>query len=130
MRSTWELQKSIMRKVVIVYIAAIPVMAVFCDFYRIFAGFTFGVIFSILNFRLLALTIERAVTMNPRKAAAYSLSRYFIRYFLAGLVIIVSLKSNYINTAGTIAGILLIKIIVLVNNIVDGRRMLKKTIRR
>ncbi len=125
-KGTWELQKSIMRKAVIIYIAAIPVMAVFCDFYGIFCGFTLGGMFSMLNFRLLALSVERAVTMPERKAAVHAVSGYCIRYFLTGAVILIALKSDYINTVATITGILLIKIIILVNNIVDSRGLIKK----
>ncbi|MBA1334063.1 MAG: hypothetical protein HPY66_1547 [Firmicutes bacterium] len=114
---TRDLNRSITAKVFILYILAAPLALVLPDFTGMFAGLTLGVLFSVLNFRLLSLTLERAVRMEPRRAAAYAAYRYAFRYFLTGGVLYLSIVKDHINIVGTIIGLLLIKLVILVNNI-------------
>jgi hypothetical protein len=121
MSYTGKLNRSISVKVFTLYLLIAPLMAIFPGFPGVFAGFTLGVVFSILNLKLLSLALEKAVAMNPKNAAEYVVSRYLARYFLAAAVLVLSLKSDYINVIGTIFGLLLIKFVILVNNIFDTK---------
>jgi hypothetical protein len=80
-------------------------------------GLMFGSIFSILNLRLLSLTLEKAITMSPGSAQGYVFSRYIIRMIITALVIIISLKAPYINLLGTIIGLLMPKISIITTNL-------------
>ncbi len=84
---------------------------------EIFYGLMFGSIFSILNLRLLSLSLEKAVKMDPGKAQIYVSTRYFIRMILTGLVILISLRAPYINALGTIIGLFLPKCSIVLGNL-------------
>lgn len=89
-------------------------------------GLAFGTLMSILNFSLLAKTVEKAVTMDPEKAKLYMTSRYSIRFFLYGVVLFVSIQAPYINVLGTIVGILSIKAIIYAINIFNDKEYFKR----
>ena len=55
-------------------------------------GIIFGSIIAVLNFRLLALTLEKAVNLPPGKAQAYTGVRYMIRLTITAAALIVSIK--------------------------------------
>ncbi|SHH22089.1 ATP synthase subunit I [Tepidibacter thalassicus] len=80
-------------------------------------GLVFGSIISILNLRLLSLTIEKAVTMSPGSAQGYVFSRYIIRLILSAIVLVVSFKAPYINPLATIIGLLMPKISIIFANL-------------
>ncbi len=76
-------------------------------------GIFFGATIGFLNFRLLYLTLVKAVRMQPHQAQAYAASRYMIRLVITGIVLYVSIKSEQLNTIGTIAGLFSIKLVIL-----------------
>lgn len=73
-------------------------------------GLLLGSVFSVINFRLLAITIEKAVEMNPGRAQIYAGSRYTIRLVITAAVLILALKAPYIDFIGAITGLFLSKI--------------------
>ncbi|MCT4661758.1 MAG: ATP synthase subunit I [Tissierellales bacterium] len=81
------------------------------------SGVFFGSMFSILNFRLLALTLEKAVNKGPRKARNYAMSRYTIRYMLTGIVLFIGFRAPYINVIAVIVGLLVVKLVIFVDQI-------------
>lgn len=83
-----------------------------------------------LNFRALALTLEKAVSMPSAKAQVYASSRYFIRFLTNGIVIFVSIRADYINVIGTIIGLIIIKLVVLGTNLFDDMSYFKKIFTR
>lgn len=80
-------------------------------------GILFGSLFAILNFALLALTLDKAVTMGPEKAQIYAGSRYFLRMGITAIVVIVSLKADYINTIGTMVGLIMPKLAIIISSL-------------
>lgn len=88
-------------------------------------GITFGGSIGILNFVELGKTLEKAITMNPRRAQAYTASKYFIRYIITGIVLFVSLKADYINVLGTIIGLLSVKFIIIATNLFNDKQYFK-----
>ena len=56
-------------------------------------GIIFGSVIAVLNFRLLALTLEKAVNLPPGKAQAYTGVRYMIRLTITAAALIVSVKN-------------------------------------
>lgn len=69
-------------------------------------GLLFGSIIAMLNFRLLAISLQKSVTYPPTKAQIYSTSRYIIRMTIVGVVLFVSAKSPHISVIGTTIGLL------------------------
>ena len=79
----------------------------------IFVGLLFGTIIAVLNFRLLALTIEKSVSMPQSKAQVYSASRYILRMTIVGVVLLVSAKAPHINIIGVAIGLVSPKFVIL-----------------
>lgn len=76
-------------------------------------GIIFGSIIGLLNFRLLAITIEKAVEMPVNKAQIYTASRYVLRMTIVGIVLIVSAKAPYLSIVGVAVGLLSPKFVIL-----------------
>ncbi|RBP37803.1 ATP synthase subunit I [Garciella nitratireducens] len=108
--------KEILKRVGIGFILVIVLCLFTSDPMTIILGVAFGLTLSLLNFRLLYLTLNKAIQMSPKKAQVYTTSRYFIRYILVGLCIYISLKAPYINVVGTIIGLLLLKMVIYLSN--------------
>lgn len=80
-------------------------------------GVVFGSIISILNFKLLAIALEKAMELPPGKAQVYASSRYLIRMFIVAVTVFVSVKNPSINVIGTILGLLSTQIVIFVNKL-------------
>ncbi|MEG1311699.1 MAG: ATP synthase subunit I [Clostridium sp.] len=76
-------------------------------------GIIFGSIIAVLNFRLLAISIEKAVTMPANKAQLYSSSNYTVRMMITGVVLIVSAKVSHLNVIGVALGLLSPQFVIL-----------------
>ena len=84
-------------------------------------GVVFGSVIAILNFRLLALTMEKAVDLPPGKAQAYTASRYLVRMFIVAVVVFVSVKNPNINVIGTILGLISTQIVIFVKKLLISK---------
>lgn len=84
-------------------------------------GVVFGSVIAILNFRLLALTMEKAVDLPPGKAQAYTASRYLVRMFIVAVVVFVSVKNPNINVIGTILGLIGTKIVIFIKKLLVSK---------
>lgn len=78
-------------------------------------GVLFGGAYSILNFRLMQLTFDKAMKMPSARAQKYVQTRYFLRYLLTGVVIYVAIINPWVNIVGVILGLVAVKISVLLN---------------
>jgi hypothetical protein len=76
-------------------------------------GLVFGTIIAVLNFRLLAITLQKSVTMPASKAQIYSGTQYMMRMTVTGVVLLVSIKSPYLNIIGAAIGLLGPKFVIL-----------------
>lgn len=76
-------------------------------------GLLFGSIISVLNFRLLAISLEKAVNYSVGKAQAYTSAQYSVRMFIIAVVLFVSVKSPHISIIGTTIGLLSTKFAIL-----------------
>jgi len=82
-------------------------------------GYIFGGITSILNFKLLHNTINKAICMAPHKANMHSTIRYTVRYIIYFIVLIIAALAPYLNFISTIIGLFLVKNIILGSAILD-----------
>ncbi|CAH2215011.1 ATP synthase subunit I [Tepidibacter aestuarii] len=126
MKSTIGMIFNIIKVMVVVFVLVV-IVAFLTDMFskELLCGLAFGSIFSILNLRLLSLALEKAVNMNPGKAQGYVLSRYIMRLIITALVLLISLKATYINIIGTIIGLLLPKISILIVNLFGIEKIIK-----
>ena len=76
-------------------------------------GLLFGTIIAVLNFKLLALTIEKSVSMPQSKAQVYTGSRYILRMTIVGVVLLTSAKAPHINIIGVAIGLVSPKFVIL-----------------
>lgn len=128
---TWDTQLKVAKGVLIVN-AIIGIISLFLikPPLPFLLGLIFGTIISILNFRLLALTVEKSVKLEPSQAQTYAASRYMIRYFIVGIVLYISIKADYINVLGTIIGIITLKFVILKQEAFNDKEFFKKIFRR
>lgn len=84
----------------------------------IILGVVFGSIIAILNFRLLALTMEKAVDLPPGKAQIHTSIRYLVRLFIVAAVIFVSVKNPNIHVLGTVLGLVSTQIVIFVKKLI------------
>lgn len=89
----------------------------------ILLGYIFGTIISILGFKLLDITISKAIVMSPSKANSYSTIHYIIRYLIYFVVLTVSAIANYLNFPAAILGLLSVKFVILCSTIFDKNFM-------
>lgn len=92
---------------------------VFKDPKPIVLGYIFGTIISILGFKLLHNTINKAVDMPPGKATAYSTVHYMLRYFIYFIVLGVAALADYLNFPAAILGLLMVKFVILGSGVLD-----------
>ncbi len=85
----------------------------------IILGYVFGAIISILGFKLLHNTINKAVEMSPGKASAYSTVHYMLRYLIYFIVLLIAALADYLNFPAAILGLLMVKIVILGSGIFD-----------
>ncbi len=91
-------------------------------------GIAFSLIYSLLSFRLLELTIRKSVKMHPEAAKKYVFSQYSIRYLLTGVVVYISLTNPKINIVGTIIGLFILKIVIVLSSIVSKKKEVNKEV--
>lgn len=84
-------------------------------------GLIFGTIIAILNFRLLAITVEKVVTMPQNKAQIYSSIRYMLRMTIVGVVLLVSAKAPHLNIIGVAIGLVSPKFVILARKLLINK---------
>jgi len=84
-------------------------------------GYIFGVSISSLNFLLLKKSIEKSIRLTPDKASSYATGQYFIRMSIYFVVLLVGAMADYLSFFTVIIGLLTIKIVILLSNIIDSR---------
>ena len=109
-----QLVYKIIKRVIIVYLCIIAILIFLIKGFKpIVLGFTFGTIISILGFKLLHNTINKAVSMSPDKAVMYSTVQYLLRYIIYFVVLSVGAIADYLNFPATILGLLMVKFVIL-----------------
>ncbi|HHV46660.1 MAG TPA: ATP synthase subunit I [Tissierellia bacterium] len=107
----------IIRRTVIYSLFATGVFFGFKEPKPLVLGFIFGTSIGILGFKLLELTINKAVTMPPEKAFFYAFCQYIMRYMIYGIVLAVAALADYLSLVTAIIGLLMIKIVILTSAI-------------
>lgn len=83
-------------------------------------GLIFGTSIAILAFRLLELSIKKAITMPPNVASTYARSQYMKRYLIYAIVLVVAALADYLSFPATVLGLLMIKIVIITHAVYDN----------
>lgn len=110
----------IVTKGILIYdVAVILLLLVISKFSQgMLLGLIFGSIIAALNFRLLAITLEKAVTLPPGKAQAYTGTRYMIRLLITAVVLFVSVKNPTLHIIGTALGLLSTQVVIFAKTLI------------
>ncbi|SDJ89353.1 ATP synthase subunit I [Natronincola ferrireducens] len=131
MSSLWDTQVKIVKGVLLLNTIIGIVGIFFVNSPMMFlTGLLFGTIMSLLNFRLLFLTLKKAVEMAPHQARVYTTSRYMLRYFIMGMILYISIKADYIHSFGTILGVITLKLVVLQKELFNDKQYFKNIFKR
>lgn len=76
-------------------------------------GLAFGTSINLLNFRLMSLTLEKAVTKGTNKVMGYVMGNYMVRYIIYGVVLYISAIADYISLFTVVIGFFMVKIIII-----------------
>ncbi len=126
-----KLENSILKNMLFVDIAIMILSALLMDEPVPFVlGLIFGSAISALNFKELAVTLKKAITMPPAKAQTFATTKYFFRYIVTAVVIFVSIVAPYINVIGTIIGLIMIKFIILATNLFNDKNYYQNILKR
>lgn len=110
----------IVKRAIILLALIVGIFAViFKDPQPLIMGMIFGALISMLNFKLLDNTINKAVKMPPHTATGFTIAHYFARYIIYFVVLIVAAKADYLNLIATIGGLFMVKFVILGSNIFD-----------
>ena len=80
-------------------------------------GILIGSVYAILNFRLLAVSIKRAVLMSPGRAQVFAGISYMGRLALTAAIILAAIRVDYINEFGVIIPMFFPKAIIVISAI-------------
>jgi hypothetical protein len=72
-------------------------------------GVLFGLLFSLLKFKLMEMTFNKAVTMSEARAKNYATMHYILRYVLTGIVLLIAALEPGIHILGVFAGLISMK---------------------
>jgi len=118
------LQKRILKILLIVVLVIIGLAFSFLENPKPFVlGVIFGAAISGLNFYELGNTLRSAVNMSPEKAQGFTALKYFLRYIVTGVVIFISIVAPYINVLGTIVGLAILKLIIIIYNLIRSKEV-------
>lgn len=123
--------KNIMKWVIILSVVISVIFIVFFreNAARLIIGLVFGASIGMLGFIDLSQTLQRAVHKNPGKAQSYTVRKYFIRFIINGVVLYVAVVTPHIHIIGTVLGMLLIKISIMITNLFNDKQFYKNIIR-
>jgi len=93
-------------------------------------GLVLGTLFSVINFVIMGILIERQITnaQTKTRAGAFSFLYIFIRFAILAIPLVISYKIDAVNFFATVAGIFMIQFTILFNNLIVNRFFnIKKT---
>ncbi len=94
---------------------------------ELLSGLLFGLIFSIINFRLLKSAVERSIYKETSKAAAFYVTvQYFIRFALKAIVLCIGFASKSMSTVCVILGLLSVNAAIYVLNLINTKNLNKE----
>ena len=114
--------KAITVGVPIFVVVAIVILLIISKFsFPMLIGIIFGSVIAVLNFRLLALALEKAVDLPPGKAQAYTGIRYMVRLTITAAALIVSVRNPHLHIIGTAIGLISTQVVIFIKTLVTSK---------
>lgn len=82
-------------------------------------GLVFGVIINLLNFRLMSLSLAKAMKMPQAQIMPYVVGSYMARYIIYGVVLTIAALADYLNFYTVVLGFFMVKIVILSDTFYD-----------
>ncbi|MGO1368657.1 MAG: ATP synthase subunit I [Senegalia sp. (in: firmicutes)] len=82
-------------------------------------GLVFGVIINLLNFRLMGLSLAKAMKMPQAQIMPYVVGSYMARYIIYGVVLTIAALADYLNFYTVVLGFFMVKIVILSDTFYD-----------
>ena len=103
-------------------VVAIVILLIISKFsFPMLIGIIFGSVIAVLNFRLLALALEKAVDLPPGKAQAYTGIRYMVRLTITAAALIVSVRNPHLHIIGTAIGLISTQVVIFIQTLVTSK---------
>ena len=103
-------------------VVAIVILLIISKFsFPMLIGIIFGSVIAVLNFRLLALALEKAVDLPPGKAQAYTGIRYKVRLTITAAALIVSVRNPHLHIIGTAIGLISTQVVIFIKTLVTSK---------
>ncbi len=118
MEKLTQLKKQMTIKMAALYIVVLVILLIQGNVSGAY-GLTFGTVMAVLNFFLLAGTLERSMQMHPQKARVYVTSHYLLRYGLFFLILLTAMKRVDMDFLWAVAGLLIPKAVIYAGNFYD-----------
>ena len=84
----------------------------FSGWWDVAIGLAVGALVSIVNFHLMATDVFKAVSVPTGKASGVAAGRYFLRYIMLGLLLVVLFMRTNIHVASTLIGLLSVQVVI------------------
>ena len=103
-------------------VVAIVILLIISKFsFPMLIGIIFGSVIAVLNFRLLALALEKAVDLPPGKAQAYTGIRYMVRLTITAAALIVSVRNPHLHIIGTAIGLISTQVVIFIKTLIASK---------
>lgn len=110
----------ILKRSAIVLVVAVIAILIIADSPKPYIyGLLFGMVINLLNFRLMTLSIKKALSLNPAKAQGYAVGNYLVRYLIYGIVLYIAATADYLNLLSVIIGFFTVKLIIISDTFFD-----------
>ena len=116
----------IKRALVLLVVGIVLILIVTNDPKPYIYGLVFGMTINILNFRLMSLSIKKALSLSEGGAQKYTMGNYLVRYVIYGIVLYIATIADYIELLTVILGFFTVKVIIISDTFLDQIRSIKK----
>lgn len=116
--------KIILRALIFAVVLSMLIAFIFSNPKEYIYGLLFSTSITVLNFRLMSISIQRALNMPQKKIKFFIATNYAIRTAIYGIILSVSYMADYLNFYTAIIGIFSVKIVILMG-VLDHKYLLK-----
>jgi hypothetical protein len=120
-----RLLKFVTRSNWILFVAASTFGLLFCQ-----AGFASGIIFGglivTINFHLLSRTLRKALTPPRLTSHNVVLAKYYLRFFVSGLILFILISRGYVEPLGLFVGLSVVVASIMLATLIEVKNLIFK----
>lgn len=118
---------SIVKRALVIFAVAVVAILIIANEPKPYIyGLLFGMIINILNFRLMSLSIKKAIKLNPGTAQKITVGNYLVRYLIYGIVLYIAAVADYIDLLAVVVGFFTVKLIIVSDAFYDQFKRTRK----